>query len=262
MKRVLATLIMIFAASTCLAQEPEKEKSARLYVFLPSYVRPYALQRLFARACPDLELTVFGRLPEFKKMVSNSPPDAILSLKPVTDSINGFSQTLTGERKGFNEEKYILLSIDRTIDIKNMEAITIGMVDLLGHREMESLLQEKLGYGKPRVKTVQKMEDLISLLRFNDADAICVPESSLSFYTGRTKMNLQVTEIPGLALGLATLAVRTERKTTNVENALKESFLNLTDDLNKRAGVESWVTPPEPEPGKKMEEMVQGAHSP
>ena len=47
----------------------------------------------------------------------------------------------------------------------------------MGRRKMESFLSQKLGVERVRVRTVTKLEDLLSLLQFQDVDAIFVPKS-------------------------------------------------------------------------------------
>ncbi len=51
----------------------------KLYVFYPTVVRPHILQKKLSEACPDFEITVFGRFADFKAKVELDKPHALLT---------------------------------------------------------------------------------------------------------------------------------------------------------------------------------------
>ncbi len=221
----------------------------KLYVFLPSEIRPHAMRSALDNACPNLEIIVFPRYREFRDKISKSPPDAILALKPVTDKtlalINeqlsikemGFHEALTGTLNGKSEEPYVFLS-EKAVKLNALEEIIIGAVDLLSRPEMPRFIGSLFDKPKLRVRSVTKLEDLLSLLQFQYATAILVPASKVSYYTSKSKMALGVTELPNVKLGLPVLLVH--KMDTKREKILLDSFLNLENNVNLKLGVHEW----------------------
>ena len=209
--------------------------------FLPSPIRPHALERALGEACPKLEIQVKGRKSDYFRQVQKDPPDAILSLPPVTDQSKGFRPILFGAKNGKKTEPYLLLSIDKSVELEQLGDMTIGVVDLFARRQMTAFLKEKLKIPKPRFKTVTKTEDLLSLLQFKDVDVVFIPEARVSYYTEKTRMTLVQTPLDDVRVGILALAVRTEDPETI--KILIESLEGLSDNIKNKLGVETWQRP-------------------
>jgi len=209
-----------------------------LYVFLPSEIRPHAMKLVLADAFPDFNVTVFPRFRDFYKKVKEAKPNAFMTLAPIAESLD-YQGALLGERSGAKQEPYVLLSENR-IDPDKMDGLAIGVVDLLGRRNMPEFVTSKLGGDKNLdVKTVTKLEDLLSMLSFNYVDAIFVPQSKVEYYMERTKLKLVRTDLADVVIGLPVVAVLDQEPETM--DMLKQSLDQLKKELNEKLGVDRWV---------------------
>lgn len=230
-------LLIIQWATVLLAQE----QSPKLYVFLPSNIRPHSLHQTLVKACPNLDISVFGRYREFQSQIVNLPPDGFLSLQPVAQNHTDYKETLSGTLKGMRREEYVFLSVNQSVDLNNLDKMTLGVIDLIGRGPMADLLSEKLKIRNPKIKTVTKFEDLLSLLQFQDVDAIFIPESKIEYYDKRTRLILKTTRLPNVTIGRPVLAVN--NKNPKAKRALTDAILSLNQDLNSKLGVDRWVQP-------------------
>lgn len=235
MQRLLLIVLVSLPTVMGYAQKP------RLYVFLPSPMRPHALQTRLAKAVPNTQVTVFGRFREFERQIKNAPPDAILTLPPVAAQFDQFDIGLRGVRSGKENEPYVMLSVDKAFDPPTSGQEPIGVVDLLGRRDMEQFLALKLGLQKVRVRTVTKLEDLLSLLQFQDVNAIFVPQSIVDFYMERSRLNLIVNNLSDVKIGLPVLAFH---HSESGDHAITiKGFRDLDDNLKNLLGVDLWQRP-------------------
>ena len=109
MRAVSLITIFFLAASLAFAQKP------KVYVFLPSNIRPHAMERTLGEAFPALSISVFGRQRQFLKSILAEPPDAIISLAPVVETVEPkvFQVLLRGTKGGRTVLDYALLSASK-----------------------------------------------------------------------------------------------------------------------------------------------------
>ncbi|CAM2067597.1 hypothetical protein SCOR_19600 [Sulfidibacter corallicola] len=233
-------LLHLVATGASYAQGP------KVYAFLPSNIRPHAMQGLISREAPGIDITFFGRYREFEVQLKQSRPDAIVTFRMVGENLakeskNPLAPLLIGKREGETSEKFILLAVGKKIDLGQIENIGIGVVSLMGRRQMAHFLATEFKVGKIRIKTVTKLEDLLSLLQFQDVDAILVPESQLSYYNERSKLNLVATELDGITLALPVVFKITEDP--NKIQQLEKAFQGLEPKIKGLLGVDQWIQP-------------------
>lgn len=238
--RLLGFLMLQFVFACCIyAQQRPK-----LYVFMPSNVRPNNMEQFISDSCGLVQIQVFGRYRDLRDSVEAAPPDAILAPDPVMKSglYTTYRSALKGMRGSSTREKYVLVSVDKKVDLSRISEVAIGAVDLLGRREMMEFISGMLGGAKPRkVEPVTKQEELLTILQFQDVDAIFVPESMVNnYFRKRSKMTLVVTELSS-AIGLAVLSVKGDDP--EKLRLLKDCFNNMPNTLNSKLGVDQWVTP-------------------
>ena len=224
----------------CLSMGQSKPK---LYVFVPSNVRPNNMERFISDSCTQLQIQVFGRHRELRKGVEVAPPDAILAPDPVLTSglYEGYRAALVGSRANATEEKYVLLSVGQKVEIREIPELAIGAVDLLGRRDMMTFITGVLGQKPRKFEPVTKHEELLTILQFQDVDAIFVPEQLVdSYYKERSKMDLIRTEVP-TRIGLPRLS--TSATDPEKLKLLKACLNGLSAGLNGKLGVEHWVSP-------------------
>lgn len=219
--------------------QPSIQTDPVCYVFVPTADRPRAVQEKLNRDFPGMEFVVFGRIQEFRSRIIESEPDAILTLPLVLSSLPRYEVVAQGLQGELNYEGVMLLSVDQPIAVK--ASSVIGVVDLLGRRSMQENVAAALRLESVKVRTVAKLEDLLTLLQFQDVDAILVPNSSVAYYTNRSRLNLVAAPIGSSRYGLPQFAVHRNRP------AVARQLTGLMEvggtEITTLLGVESWAKP-------------------
>ena len=228
---LIALLVGLFSG-TATAQ-------ARLYVFYPSLVRPIAIQEALARKCPELVVTVFGRLTDFQAKVASDSPEALLAQPAVLRQYVPYAQRLQGLRKGSPTEPYVLLSIDKPVDPAKMEGVTLGVVGLLERKPMADFVQG-LVVGTPRLDRVTKVEDLLPLLTFRTVSAVLVSEPVAKEFHRKSQVNLVSARLDAAKVGLVSLAVRKAGTAVPVESQIVKAIQGLEAAELELLGVDAW----------------------
>ncbi len=212
---------------------PLSASAESLYVFIPTEVRANVMQDKIGAFCLDVDVTVFGRAKDFHKQMKISPPNAILSLMPVINYNETYSATLNGSKNGSISEDYVLVSIDKALDLAAITGKRIGAIDLLGRKPMSDFIS-KLFNTKVKLKRVTKVEDLLALITFGSVDGIFIAESLFEQLRLKSNLNLISTRL-NIKLGLASAAISgsTDRKMT-------ECIAAFDTELNTTLGVDKW----------------------
>jgi hypothetical protein len=210
---------------------------AKVFVFYPSLARPLAIQEALAKRCPQLEITVFGRLADLEAKVEDDPPQAILAQSAVLRQFPGYPPHLQGSRKGSITEDFVLLSIDKPYDAANASAASIGVVGMLERKEMDGFVQGMVA-GRPRINRVTKVEDLLPLLLFQSVSAVLVSEANLQEFRKKSQaklveVKLEKPKVGLLAAGLQAGSGTAERDILSALRALDPATLSLL-------GVDAW----------------------
>lgn len=228
-----------------------------VHVFTPSNVRPHAMQELLDRSCGEkLDIQVFGRISEFREQVRNEadPPDAVITLSPVMGlpGLSEFDSVLFGAKKPDNLpdrfERMVLLSVKEPIDLKDIKDPTFGVVNLLGRRLIQQFVADNLkAQGAVfdekalRIRSVSKLEDLLSLLQFQNVVAILVPESKIEYYQSRSRVKLVKTEFESFQISLPILSVRDPDSES--AKIIVQQIMQMSEDGKSVLGVDEWLTP-------------------
>jgi len=197
-------------------------------------------------SCPLISapIQVFGRHRELAKAVIATPPDAVLVPQPVADSpvYAKFSKALLGLRDKKVDEEYVLLSVNQKVDLDDLQNLAIGVVDLMSRGEMNAFITRKLTTKPKRIEQVVRLEDLLSLLQFQDVHAVFVSKQRVNdYYRKRSKMNLIDTSLEGVSVGLPILSTNTQNPA--VINLLIENLKAINPELKRKLGVDAWTTP-------------------
>jgi hypothetical protein len=226
MKRWLQVLfIPIFLIATGSSVETET-----LYVFYPTPMTTAALQAKLSEACPGMEITVFSRLRDFEDSVRSDKPDAILTKPIIIEKIGGYVVKLKGSRKENTEEPYFLVS-DKTISINQLANKSVGILDMIGKKEMDAFVGKYLN-PIPELKRVSKIDDLLLLLTFNMAEGILIPEIYIKYYREKSKLNFVVSPVPNMKSGIVAVGVRQEKEAATaikLLTALNKQYLELLE---------------------------------
>ncbi len=210
---VLIFITIFFSRTGC---------SETLYVFYPTTVRSQIVQKELSKACPGVEITVFGRYKDFEAKLGMNFPDAILTKLPVISQFGGYSVKLKGTRKGSADEPYVLLSANKKVDPDNIANLSIGTFDILGRKGMKQFVSKYFA-TEPGLRRVSKIEDLLQLLTFNMADALLIPEIHVNYFKEISKLNFMVTPVPKMRIGIVGLGMRQGQNAPLILKGLTET---------------------------------------
>jgi len=209
--------------------------SEQLYVYYPSLSRPHVIQKELTNDIPGVQVTVFGLRDDFNAQVKSAPPDAILAKGALTAMYPDYTMALSGVVNGKTTEQYLLLYIKAQLTTDNMPQRTIGVVDILPKKELETFV-ETLLLAKVKLKRVKKIEDLLPLLSFGMADAILVPESQAAYFKNVSNLDFKEIRLETAAAPIASVCVR---QNTAAPIILKH-IRKLSGNINTMLGVDTW----------------------
>ena len=207
-----------------------------LYVFVPTEVRAKAMQEQISQVCPDINVTVFGKSKDFRKMVKKSPPEGILTLLPVIERMGPYSPVMKGERGGLTEEEYLLVSVDEPLNSADLSGKKLGVLDLLGRKPMGEFINQ-LVQADVKTKRVTKSEDLLPLLTFQAVDGLFIADSLFRKIKQKTNLNLVATSL-NIKVGLVSAASNDDKSTSKMSVCIA----GFGSSLNTLLGVEKWRT--------------------
>lgn len=215
---------------------PESEARAagmpRLYVFVNSTEKPRAMQERLQAKMPRVAVTVFGRHRDFEDALTESPPDAVVALRPALEEL-GLTVSLQGVTDAHTEETYVLLSVDKAVRPEHAE--TVGSVDLLGRSRMKAFVTNVLKVSAaPKLKLVSKTEDLLPLLQFGVTDAVLLPQRHTQAVMLRSELRLVSTPLP-TKVGLTAVAALSANGI-----AVVRIIESLDTETSVSMGAESW----------------------
>ena len=213
----------------------------KIYVYLPSNVRPPMLQRLLAAALPGAEVMVFRHLHDFETSIEETPPDFVISARPFVDRYDRWKRVLQGFAADREEEAYVLVSVGRTADPADITRLEIGVVDLLGKKGMSGLVARLLGTTTlPKLIRVGQPEDLLPLLELEMAGAVLMPARSVPSLREKSALDLRVTELKAALVGLPAVgAVAGAPASTEMVRRL----MGLPPAVKAMLGVDDWRRP-------------------
>lgn len=213
------------------ASDARPDGGATLYVYLPLDVSPRVLEKGLSAGLPGVSITVFGRYKDFKNAAERDHPDAVMSLRPVLETRN-LTPALQASFGGKYSEKYITMAVGV---ITTLEGKSIGAVDLMGRKDTASFFAHLLALHEPKLTWVTKTEDLLPLLQFQTAEAVLLPERSAGLLRSKSSLNLTITGVPSIEVGLPALAF-----TGPGGAAIGAGVRKLPNELNHMIGVDRW----------------------
>ncbi len=188
--KVLRSLMMILLIfSACVAW------GETLYVYYPSTLQSLVVQKSVQRTNPDVTVMVFGKYRDFVTKAVADQPEVLLVRDGGLSDFSDYTIKYNAYRNGSNVEKYVLLSVEKAVDLSSITASTvIGVVDFKRRNEMDAFVGQILGV-KPTVKHVTKVADLLALFNFGLAEAVLIPESDVAYFKEISNLNFVVTRV-------------------------------------------------------------------
>jgi hypothetical protein len=243
--RCFVGLVFVLAALPGATASSAADSGPRLYVYLPSTVRPPMLQKLLNDALPGTTVMVFRHLRDFETNVAESPPDFVISARPFLDQHDGWTPILQGFAGDRADEAYVLVSLSQTADSAPEASAVVGVVDLLGKKAMPALVARFVGASAPlKVTRVAQPEDLLPLLELGLANAVLMPARAVAALREKSTLNLREVELKDARMGLPSLAVVSKRSPAgDMERKLMSRLMSLSAKLQAMLGVDEWRRP-------------------
>lgn len=217
-------------AATGAKATPTREGAPRVLVYAPGKSAA-AIERSLRAGLPGIELRVLVRAGELKEALATTPADAVLA-SPAALAQSGLSAAITGVSAG----RWVAASLDPALTRDRLASVTIGVVDELGKKGMTARVAEILGTATaPPLRRVAKLEDLLSTLQLELAQAVIVRDSELATLTARTQRKLSVIELRA-AEAMAVAFVEGGRRA-----AVERAILALDAGARAELGVERWA---------------------
>lgn len=209
---------------------PTREGAPRVLVYAPGKSAA-ALERSLRPGLPGIELRVLVRAGELKAALATTPADAVLA-SPAALAQSGLSAAITGVSAG----RWVAASLDPSLTRERLGSVTIGVVDELGKKGMSARVADILGTAAaPPLRRVAKLEDLLSTLQLELAQAVIVRDSELAALSARTQRKLSVIELRA-AEAMAVGFVEGGRRA-----AVERAILALDAGARAELGVERWA---------------------
>ncbi len=208
----------------------------KIYLFYPSPIqRPYSIQQKLTQLKPNYKIIVFGNYADFIESSIDDAPDAIITKPNLLKIFKGYTKVLSGLKNGKETEPYVLLSINKKIDISQNSTKTVGVLNFLNRKDMDTLF---IRYFKalPKIKRVMKVEDLLPLLTFRMVNAILISQNQVDYFKEKSNMNFIVSELPGFRIGIVMLAVKKSENSPQIINWV----VDFDKDLLSTFGVDKW----------------------
>jgi len=204
-----------------------------VYVYVHTDAKSATLEKSLQQRLPELAVTVFGRYRDFEEALDARRPDAVVGSAALLAARN-LQPTLQGRRGDKEWEPYVLLSSGTLAGPLNGKVI--GVVDLLGRSATQEFAAKLLKTPDIKLKRVTKMEDLLPLLQFAAADGVLVPSAIVKSLTERSRLPLQVRELPDARVGLIAVGV----VNLAARDLLVRQFQALDAVTNAALGIERW----------------------
>lgn len=230
---LLAAAVLVGCCLLLLSPPTTAGPEVTLYVYAVTPLRARALEQKIEDSMPGVDVTVFGKLSDFKTALETSPPNAALSPRPVLASLNRGAD-LQGMRAGSDAEQYLLIST-RALTREMFSSLRYGIVDLVERKSLPKFVAGLLGVSvAPEVQRVTKIEDLLQLLQFQTADAVLLPERFRADFESKSKMSFTILSLSTAKVGLVAVTFLSDRH--SVEHAIRRLPKHVMADL----GVDEW----------------------
>ncbi|MDC3332874.1 hypothetical protein OAV62_01395 [bacterium] len=205
-----------------------------IYVFSPLETRANVIQNMLNQQCEDTRFVVFGRAADFHAQMATVTPAGILALPPVIESHKKFKTFYRGVKRGEVTEPYVLVSVNKPVDLARLSGSKVGAFDLLGRNAMDNYIGSQL-MADVKVKRVVQYQALLALLSYDAVDAIYTSDSLFEKMKATTKLDLVATTIRKKQ-GLISLALSDASARAEINSCIS----NFDDEINTMLGVEKW----------------------
>lgn len=242
-RRTAFALALVAAATLAPRPSPKAAPALgqRIYVYLPSNVRPPMMQKELAVALPGADVMVFRHLRDFETTIEEAPPEFVISARPFVDRYERWKPVLQGVAAERAEEPYVLVSVGEAVDPADIPRLEIGVVDLLGKSKMPALAASLLGTAEsPKLVRVEQPEDLLPLLELNLAGAVLMPARGVPSLREKSTLDLRVTTLKAAFVGLPAVGAAVAAPASA---EMERKLMGLSARVKALLGIDDWRRP-------------------
>lgn len=212
---------------------PVSVYSQNLYIFLPTDKSSVKLESQLSDYFSGITLIVFGNITDFKSMVKNKKPEAIITKRPVVDMFEDYSIKMNASLKGSTDEPYFLVSIGQSIPLSDAAEKRIGILNFLGRREIKTFAADILGLKPKEISPVKKVSDLLALISLDMVQEIVISQTHYQYLKTTSKLDFKETECKK-RVNIAVYAINKDNAT------LTEKVKKMPRELMALFGFDSW----------------------
>jgi len=220
-------------------------QSHSLYIFYPNIQNSDSLKIKLEKQLLNTKVKIFGKYSLLKKELKKNSSCYIISTPIVFKELDTlFTTKLKGVKNNSITENYTLISLsDNKFKIDSIKKSKIGFVNQGSRKYNEKLVKKILSIKTNNVKRVTKLEDLISLLRFNIIDYALIQKDELSRIKKLTNLNIYSKNIENPHIEIISFGQYNYEQNYSEEqkNELTKQILELPQSTNQFLRIDSWT---------------------
>ncbi len=166
--------------------------AADLLVFLPGEVPKAQIQAEISKSAGGLAVEVFTNIRDFEKQREAEPKAAIVAPGALVQLTGGYDVAMNGVNGNAVGEKYLIVTANDAVQLGNLPDKKVGVWNIFGRKNVEPFFQNYFGLKISKLKTVNKKEDLLTLLGIDMADAILISQSDFNQLKKSSDVKLRV----------------------------------------------------------------------
>ena len=177
---------------------------------------------------------VFGNINSFERELKNQSDVNVIAPGPFFQYRKEYSANLASQKGIQFKEKLLLVSLDASIQLPDLEGKKIGLWNQMGRKNAKKFIKENLGIEKARVKTVNKESDLISLIGLDVVSAILISEREYNAWKSKTELPLTVISDKEIYVDLPKVASKGKASIN------KRKIKRISDAVFRQLGKLNW----------------------
>ena len=161
-----------------------------LLVFLPGDIDAAKVQSEISKST-DLNVKAFDKIKDLEKEAETNKSAYIIAPFPYADA-EGYDVLMNGYKGADKGEKYMLVTANAALSADGLSDKRLGIYDVMGRKTIKKFLKSNFAIDGAKLKTVNKKEDLLTLLGIDAVDVIVVSEGDLEDIKKTSKVALKV----------------------------------------------------------------------
>jgi hypothetical protein len=210
---------------------------AKLLVYIPGVSNVQRLQTYFDGVLGAGQASVFGRLIDLQTMIETKPDVSLIVPPDFFHYVTDYKPYLIGKFQKQTGQKYLLVTANSEVTMDNISQKKTGVVNFIGRENLPDFINRQFGFTTKLIKSVNKKEDLLTMLGLSAADAIIISKAEYTEMLSNTKIPLTILKESAQPVGHVVCAAKPGQEDATLKRILSNS---LPEDLIKSLGLEKW----------------------